>query len=132
MAMDLADLPAALETALAGPLIGSLTTLRPDGSPHVTCVGPSWDPADRIVRIISRAGTVKARNLATDDRAAVTWIDGGSWATFEGRATVTSDEARVRPAMEAYRARWGDPREDLPDRIAIEVRVERALGRWFG
>ena len=132
MALDLDDLPHALEEALAGPLLGTLTTLRPDGSPHVTCVGPCWDPANRTVRIISRAGTVKATNLDTDDRAAVTYLDGGSWVTFEGRATVTTESDRVRAAMEAYRSRWGDPREDLPDRVAIEVRVDQVLGRWFG
>jgi PPOX class probable F420-dependent enzyme len=54
---------------------GVLATVSPGGFPHVAPVLFSWDPAERMVRISTRAGRVKAVNLAGNDHAAL-HVDG--------------------------------------------------------
>lgn len=108
--------------------LATLTTLRPDGSPHVVPVGFSYDPSDGSVRVISFASSQKVRNLASGGRAAVSQVDGGRWLTLEGRATVTDDPTRVARAVEGYAARYRQPGERA-DRVAIEIVVDRVMGR---
>jgi PPOX class probable F420-dependent enzyme len=107
--------------------LATLTTLRADGSPHVVAVGFTYSPGERLVRVISFAGSVKARNAARGGRAAVCQVDGGRWLTLEGTVRVTSDPAAVATAVERYAARYRQPgaRED---RVAIEIAVDRILG----
>jgi F420H(2)-dependent biliverdin reductase len=108
--------------------LATLTTLRADGSPHVVPVGFSYDPTDRIVRIITRAGSVKVRNARRGGRAAVSQVDGGRWLTLEGVAAVTDDPERVARAVRGYAERYRQPGE-RSDRVAIEITVDRVLGR---
>lgn len=131
MAMDLDNLSAGMLETLAGPVFGTFVTVRPDGSPHATCVSPLWDPEAGIMRLISSGESVKARNLAADGRASVTVVRDGAWVTFEGAAEVVRDD-RVEVAMAAYRSRWGEPRAQVEDRIAIELTPDTAMGMWFG
>lgn len=119
--------PAALEF-LAERHLASLTTLRADGSPHVVPVGFSWDPATRLVRVITRAGSQKVRNAARGGRAAVSQVDGGRWLTLEGTVTVTDDPDRVAEAVRRYAERFRQP-EPREDRVALEILVDRVLGR---
>ena len=78
--------------------LASLTLLRPDGSPHVTAVGFTWDHDSQLVRVITWAGSMKSRILEQkpNSRAVVCQIDGGRWLSLEGIAVVTSAEARCR------------------------------------
>ena len=108
--------------------LASLTTLRADGSPHVVPVGFSWDPEAGLVRIITRAGSQKVRNAARGGRAAVSQVDGGRWLTLEGTITVTQDPDRVAEAVRRYAERFRQP-EPREDRVALEITVERVLGR---
>jgi PPOX class probable F420-dependent enzyme len=110
--------------------LASLTTLRPDGTPHVVAVGFSYSPADRTARIITWAASKKARNVAATpgSRAVVCQVDGGRWLSLEGTATVTDEPARVAQAVEGYAARYRQPGE-RDDRVAIEIHVDRILGR---
>lgn len=117
--------PAALEF-LTERHLASLTTLRADGSPHVVPVGFGYDAADGIVRIITFAGAVKARNAARGGRAAVSQVDGGRWITLEGTARLVTDPDGVGRAVRAYAARYQQPRERT-DRVAIEIVVDRVL-----
>ena len=55
-------------------------------------------------------------------------VDGGRWLSFEGPATVTGDPGRVAEAVARYAARYRRPGE-RPDRVAIEIAVDRVLGR---
>jgi len=130
MSLDPADLPETALAFLAEYHLASLTTFRPDGSPHVVPVGFGFDPADRLVRIITFAPSRKARNLLATpgSRAVVCQVDGGRWLSLEGTATVTDDPARVAAAVDAYAARYRQPGE-RDDRVAIEIRVDRILGR---
>ena len=110
--------------------LATLTTLRTDGSPHVVPVGFSFDPDDGIVRIITFAPSHKVANIAAAaaPRAAVCQVDGGRWLTLEGPVEVTDDPARVAAAVAGYTARYRPPGE-REDRVAIEIRVDRVMGR---
>lgn len=111
--------------------LATLTTLRTDGSPHVVPVGFTWDPEARLVRVITWATAQKARNLigAPGTRAVVSQVDGGRWMSLEGPATVSSDPERCRDAERRYAERYREPRQ-RPDRVVVEIAVDRILGRW--
>ena len=108
--------------------LASLTTSRADGSPHVVPVGFSYDETSRTVRIITFASSQKYRNALRGGRAAVSQVDGGRWLTLEGTVSGTDDPARVALAVEGYAARYRQPGE-RPDRVAVEIAVDRIMGR---
>lgn len=129
MSLDLSALPEEVLAFLGEYHLASLTTARPDGSPHVVPVGFSYDAEARVARVITWAGSKKARNVATaGGRAAVCQVDGGRWLTLEGSATVTDDPVRVAAAVEGYAGRYRQPGE-RDDRVAIEIAVDRIMGR---
>ncbi len=131
MAIDPEDPGATVLAFLAERHLGALATLRPDGTPHVVPVGFSYDAEARLVRVITARSSRKAVNIstATDGaRVAVTQIDGGRWLTLEGTAIVTDDDVRVSEAERRYGERYQAPRP-RNDRVAIEIRVDRILGR---
>jgi PPOX class probable F420-dependent enzyme len=105
--------------------LATLTTLRADGSPHVCAVGFSY--ADGVARVITFASSVKARNAARGGRAAVSQVDGGRWMTLEGAVELVTDAERVATAVTGYAARYRQPGA-RPDRVAIEITVDRVLG----
>jgi PPOX class probable F420-dependent enzyme len=104
----------------------SLTTLRPDGRPHVVPVGMVLDLDERCAWVITNRTSVKARHLATPSPVAVCQVDGGRWSTLEGTAVVRDDEASVARAVERYAGRYRQPRPN-PDRVALRIEVERLL-----
>lgn len=110
--------------------LASLTTLRPDGSPHVVAVGFTWDEEAGLARVITFAASVKARNVrsAPGARAALCQVDGRRWLTLEGTAVLTDEPARVAEAVRRYALRYREP-APRADRVAIEIRVDRVLGR---
>lgn len=130
MALDLASLPDEVLGFLAEYQLATLTTLRPDGSPHVVPVGFSYDAEARIARVITWSASRKARNVAASpgSRAVVSQVDGGRWLSLEGTATVTDDPERVAAAVAGYAARYRQPGE-RDDRVAIEIAVDRIMGR---
>ncbi|MFZ4517299.1 MAG: pyridoxamine 5'-phosphate oxidase family protein [Microthrixaceae bacterium] len=128
MALDPADLPPEVLAFLGEYHLATLTTLRADGSPHVVPVGFSYDPTERVVRIITFEGSQKVVNARRGGRAAVSQVDGGRWLTLEGTVSATDDPERVAAAMAGYAARYREPGE-RPDRVAIEISVDRVLGR---
>jgi PPOX class probable F420-dependent enzyme len=122
-----ADLsPAALDFVTARHL-ATLTTLRPDGSPHVVPVGFTWDPEALVVRVITSGPSRKARNAAAGGRAVVCQVDGRYWLSFEGTARVLTDPESVADAERRYAARYRVPREN-PERVVVEIAVDRVLG----
>ena len=130
MAHDPSNLAAEITAFVTERHLASLTTMRADGTPHVVAVGFTWDADEGIVRVITWAGSRKARNVAEQpgSPAAVCQVDGGRWLTMEGRATVTADPERVAIAVERYAARYRQPKERT-DRVVIEIAVDRVLGR---
>lgn len=107
--------------------IGTLVTLRPDGSPHVVPVGVTLDVEARLARVICSRGSQKARNVGACPIAVVSQFDGGRWSTLEGLATVGSDPDVVADAERRYAARYRPPRVN-PERVVIEIAVRRVLG----
>jgi PPOX class probable F420-dependent enzyme len=108
--------------------LATLTTLRADGSPHVVPVGFSYDSGEGVVRIITVAGSAKARHAARGTRAAVSQVDGARWATLEGVARMADDPSSVALAVAGYAARYRQPGERA-DRVAIEIAVDKVMGR---
>ncbi|GAA1157575.1 PPOX class probable F420-dependent enzyme [Kitasatospora gansuensis] len=113
--------------------LATFTTLRPDGTPHVAPVGVSYDPETRIARVISSGSSRKALNvLAAGEaglRVAVCQVDRARWCTLEGTAVVRSEPEAVAEAERRYTERYQTPRVN-PARVAIEITVDRVLGRF--
>lgn len=107
-----------------------LTTLRADGSPHVT---PVWFVLDGdTFWLATSTVTAKCRHLAREPRVALA-VDGtgAAPAVAEGTATVHRDVhehpgilARLAEKYDGWDA--ADERQDGP-RVLVEVRVERWL-----
>jgi F420H(2)-dependent biliverdin reductase len=128
MALDPGALTPEVLSFLHERVVGTLTTLRADGSPHVSAVGFSYDAPARLVRVITWSSSVKARNAARGGRAVVAQVDGGRWLALEGPVRLVTDPDGVAAAVAAYAARYRQPGE-RPDRVAIEIAVDRILGR---
>jgi PPOX class probable F420-dependent enzyme len=107
--------------------LATLTTLRPDGSPHVVPVGFTWDEESLVARVITSRASRKARHAAAGGRAVLCQVEGRRWLTLEGPARVLEDEASVRDAERRYAARYRQPRPN-PQRVVVEVAVDRVLG----
>jgi PPOX class probable F420-dependent enzyme len=108
--------------------LATLTTLRSDNTPHVVAIAFAYDAASGLIRIISSDRTQKVHNIDSNGVAVVCQVDGARWLTMEGTAQVVRDPDRVRRAVEAFEARYRSAREN-PDRVAIEIRIGRILGR---
>jgi F420H(2)-dependent biliverdin reductase len=130
MAFDPTDLPNEVLLFLEERHLATLTTLRPDGSPHVVAIGFTWDDEAGLARVITFDGSRKVRNVeaTVDGRAAICQVDGGRWLTLEGRVQATRDPDRVAEAVRRYARRYRQPKE-RPDRVAIEITVDRMMGR---
>lgn len=128
MAFDHRRLPTEALTFLAERHLATLTTMRADGTAHVVPIGFSWDGECGIARIITSRRSRKVAHLAASPRVALCQVDGGRWLTLEGVADVTDDPERVAEAVRRYAERYRTPRPN-PDRVAVEVTVDRVLGR---
>lgn len=127
MARTLADLSPEAHEFLAEYHLGSLTTLRRDGSPHVVAVGFTVDSEGGLARVITRRGSQKARNADRGGRAAVSHVDRGRWLTFEGRSRLLIDPESVREAERRYGLRYRVPTPN-PERVVVAIEVDRVLG----
>ncbi|MGY1721929.1 pyridoxamine 5'-phosphate oxidase family protein [Blastococcus sp. SYSU DS0533] len=128
MARDPSDPGAGLLEFLTERHLATLTTLRPDGTPHVVPVGVTYDAATRTARVITSGTSAKARHVrAGQARVAVCQVDGRRWTTLEGTAVVRDDAASVTDAVARYARRYRQPREN-PARVVIEISVDRILG----
>lgn len=105
--------------------LGVLSTISRDGRVHAVPVGFTY--LDGVVRVIGSRGTQKFVNAERSGRASVASVDGARWLSFEGVARITDDREAVARAVDLYTARYRQPREN-PDRVVLEMRVERVLG----
>ncbi|MER6911279.1 PPOX class F420-dependent oxidoreductase [Streptomyces sp. NPDC000594] len=137
MASDIGNLPPDYLAFWQEYHLCTLTTQRPDGSPHVVPVGVTFEPETRTARVITNKGSRKVANIlrSTDEggaRVAVCQVDRGRWATLEGRARIRTEADVVADAVSRYAERYGRTPGPNPDRVVIEITVERALGRGAG
>lgn len=128
MALDLDALDDDVLAFLRERHLATLTTLRVDGSPHVAPVGFGYDPANRVARVICQPASQKVVNARNGGRAAVCQVDGGRWLTLEGSVRVVTGIEDVAAAVAAYTERYQAPRE-RPERVALEITVDRIMGR---
>ena len=109
----------------------TLTTLRPDGRPHVVPVGVALDHDEHCAWVITSGESRKVRNLlavgAAGAQVAACAVDGARWSALEGIATVRHDPVSVARACERYAARYRVPRVN-PARVAIRIEVDRFTG----
>jgi hypothetical protein len=85
--------------------LATLTTLRPDGTPHVVPVGVTYDPATRTARVITSGRSAKARHLRDGGgRVAVCQVDGRRWSK-DPRAPRPS-QARAGALHEGHAAQY--------------------------
>ena len=106
--------------------LATLTTLRPDGTPHVTPVGFTWDAEAGLARVICSRTSAKARHAGARPRVALCQVEGRRWLTLEGYASVSEDPDDVAEAVRRYAERYRQPREN-PARVAMQIAVERVL-----
>lgn len=105
----------------------TLSTVRPDGTPHVVPVGVTLDQEDGIARIITHGASWKVKHVRKAGYAAVCQVDGRRWSTVEGPAVVRDDVESVDEAVRRYAARYKQPRVN-PERVVIEIQVRRVTG----
>ncbi|MFE6165365.1 pyridoxamine 5'-phosphate oxidase family protein [Streptomyces sp. NPDC056486] len=116
----------------------TLTTPRPDGTPHVVPVGVTYDPQAGVARVLASRTSTKVSNIlaATDAegaggpgaRVAVCQVDGRRWATLEGLARVRTEAEEIAEGERRYEERYGRPPRVNPHRVVIEIRLTRAMG----
>ncbi len=129
MAHDPRSLPPEVSAFLVERHLATLTTLRPDGSPHVVAVGFTWDPEAQLVRIITGGASRKVAHVrAGSPRAVVAQVDRARWLALEGVPTVSDDPDRVAEAVRRYAGRYREPSVN-PSRVVVEIAVDRVLGR---
>ncbi|HVW41955.1 MAG TPA: PPOX class F420-dependent oxidoreductase [Amycolatopsis sp.] len=113
-------------------LLSTLTTLRPNGSPHVVPVGVTLDEDFAVARVICSRGSLKARNIRaageSGARVAVSQVEWRRWSTLEGIAVVREDAESVRDAENRYAARYGRQPRPNPERVVLEITITRTLG----
>lgn len=111
--------------------LATLTTVRPDGTPHVVAVGVTVDFDAGLARVITFSPSVKARLIraaGTDGvPVAVCQLDGPKWSTLEGSAVLRDDPESVRDAENRYAERYRQPKPN-PQRVVLEIAVTRILG----
>ena len=111
--------------------LATITTLRPDGSPHVVAVGFTYQPEADLARVITSRRATKVANLVAAGgrgRVALCQVDGRRWLTLEGWGRVEDGPEQVADAEARYASRYQAPRPN-PDRVVLVVAVDRVLGR---
>lgn len=107
----------------------TLSSVRPDGRPHVVPVGVALDHEERCAWVITSGSSHKARRLAAAPDGlpvAACQVDGRYWSTLEGRARVLTAPEAVQRAVDRYASRYRTPRPN-PARVAIRIEVDRFL-----
>ncbi|WP_369270685.1 pyridoxamine 5'-phosphate oxidase family protein [Streptomyces sp. R11] len=109
------------------------TTFRSDGSPHVVPVGVTLDIDAGVARVLTRKSSKNVANIQAsrpgEARVAVGQVDGGRWATLAGTAEVLTDAAAVANAVARYADRYGRTPAPDPERVVIEITIDRAMGQ---
>lgn len=112
--------------------LATLTTLRVDGSPHVTPVAFMWDAATGTALMTTErrsAKAVNARRRSPDGgapRAALCQVDGGRWLTIEGTIEVDDGPEVVADAV-ARHARRYHAIDAVADRVVLRLTADRVL-----
>lgn len=118
-----------------------LSTVRPDGRPHVTPLIAAW--LGGALYFCTGPTERKAKNLETNTRCLLTTgcnsIDEGLDIVVEGEAVRTTDGATLQRVADAYASKYGEPfvftvgdglfrNDEGGDALVFEVRPKQAFG----
>jgi PPOX class probable F420-dependent enzyme len=117
------------------PFVGTVTTLRQDGSPHSTIV---WvDVDDGKVSFNTARGRAKAQHLEKDPRASVLVVDPNNtyrWVAVSGPAEVTESgaDAQIDKLAKKYLGQdeypWRNPEEQ---RVKVVIEPDKVDASGF-
>ncbi|MBM3943384.1 MAG: PPOX class F420-dependent oxidoreductase [SAR202 cluster bacterium] len=129
-----------IEAFMAEPHVGHLTTLRPDGQPHVTPVWFLWK--DNHVLVMTGADSLKARHIARNPAVALSIAAGQQpyrYVVVEGLASLTWDN--LLDTVRDLCIRYNGPErgtasavELMADRdtvLIIDIAIKRVISRKF-
>ena len=107
--------------------LATLTTLDPDGLPHVVPVGFTWDADVNEAWIIVPGQSRNAANVRERAWASLCQFEHNRWITLAGSVHLVCHRSRVAEAETRYAARY--LRRPLPDsrRMVLVIRPERVL-----
>ena len=110
--------------------LSTISIATPSGVPHLTPVGFTYDPSTGTARVITWAGSRKARLISKnpDQPVAVCQVDGGRWLTLTGTARLHTDGPEIAEGVQRYATRYRQPK-DRDDRVVITIDVQDMLGR---
>ena len=113
---------------LEQPFVGTVTTLREDGSPHSTIV---WvDVEDGVISFNTAYGRAKPKHLEKDPRAGVLVVDPNDsykWVSVDGHAELTTEgaDAQIDKLAKKYLGKdeypWRNPEEK---RVKVRITPE--------
>jgi len=117
------------------PFVGTVTTLRDDGSPHSTIV---WvDVEGDKVSFNTARGRAKSRHLEHDPRASLLMVDPNDsykWVAVSGKAQLTEEgaDAQIDKLAKKYLGQdeypWRNPQEQ---RVKVLIEPERVDASGF-
>jgi PPOX class probable F420-dependent enzyme len=117
------------------PYVGTVTTLREDGSPHNTIV---WvDAENGTLSFNTAVGRAKERHLRSDPRIALTVVDPQNtylWVSVSGRAELTTEGAdeQIDKLAKKYLGRDKYPsRKPEEQRVSVKITPERVDSAGF-
>ena len=105
--------------------LATLSTIGPTRGIHVVAVGFTY--VDGVVRIITRDGSQKVRNIERDGRATVAQLSGPQWLSIAGTGVIERDADAVAHAVGLYAARYRQPKPN-PRRVVIRITPDKTLG----
>jgi PPOX class probable F420-dependent enzyme len=117
---------------LEQPFVGTLTTLRDDGSPHSTIVWVDTDTDEVLFN--TAAGRAKERHLRKDPRLSLLVVDPEDtyrWVAVSGKAELTTEGAdeQIDKLAKKYLGKdeypWRKPEEQ---RIKVRIRPDHVEG----
>jgi PPOX class probable F420-dependent enzyme len=117
------------------PYVGTVTTLRQDGSPHNTIV---WvDAEDGVVSFNTAVGRAKERHLREDPRATITIVDPENayqWVSISGQVQMTTEGAdeQIDRLAKKYLGKDEYPwRNSEEQRISVKITPEKVDSAGF-
>ncbi len=119
---------------LRNPFVGTVTDLRPDGSPHTTVVWVDVD-GDGGVSFNTAHGRAKPRYIANDGRVSLTVVDPSDpyrWLSVSGRAKLVdegADEQIDRLAKKYIGADSYPFRAPGEQRVTVRIEIEKIDSR---
>jgi PPOX class probable F420-dependent enzyme len=120
---------------LEQPFVGTVTTLRDDGSPHSTIVWVDNDTDD--IMFNTAVGRAKERHLRKDPRASLLVVDPANtyqWIAVSGPAELTTEgaDAQIDKLAKKYLGKdeypWRNPEEE---RITVRIHPDKLEASGF-